>query len=161
MVARQFIKPRLPIARRRADQSMAISIKQLLVSILFIGFAIAALLNHERAYMLEFVKLATFGTFVVMAYEAWASAGERRAFYIGFLLWGGLYYLLYVVLQTERIDLGTDMLLLRFGGLLDHGRFCWALYEKTGHLLLSRVLGVDGRWVTVFFFSNRPRETSP
>jgi hypothetical protein len=134
---------------------MAISVKQLLVSVLLIGFSIAALLNHERPYMLEFVKLVTFGTLVVMAYEAWASAGERRFFYVGFLLWGGIYYLLYVVVQTQRIDLGTEMLLLRFGRVLDHTGFAWALYEKTGHLLLSLVFGVVGSWVTVYFYRKR------
>jgi hypothetical protein len=134
---------------------MAISVKQLLLSVLLVGFAIAALLYHERAYMLEFVKLVSFGTLAVMAYEAWASAGERRAYYLGFLLWGGLYYLLYVVVRTERIDLGTDMLLVRFGRLLDHGGFTWALYEKTGHLLLSLVFGVIGSWVTVYFYRKR------
>jgi hypothetical protein len=136
---------------------MAISVKQLLLSVLLVGFAIAALLNHERAFMLEFVKLVTFGALAVTAYEAWASGGERRAFYIGFLLWGGLYYLLYVIIQTERIDLGTEMLLLRFGRLLDHSGFTWALYEKTGHLLLSLVFGVIGSWLTVYFYRKRQR----
>ena len=98
---------------------MAVSIKQLLVSILFVGFAISALLNHERAYMLEFVKLAVFGTLVAMAYGIWATADEDRAFCTGFLLWGGLYYLLFVVIQTDRVDLGTEMLLMRLGRQLD------------------------------------------
>jgi hypothetical protein len=138
---------------------MAVSIKQLLVSILFVGFAISALLNHERAYMLEFVKLATFGTLVVMAYGVWATAGEDRAFCAGFLLWGGFYYLLFVVLQTDRIDLGTEMLLARLGTQLDltSPRFTWALYEKTGHLLISLVSGVIGSWVTVYFYRKRQR----
>ena len=136
---------------------MAISVKQLLVSILFVGFAISALLNHERAYMLEFVKLATFGTLVAMAYGIWASAGEDRAFCTGFLLWGGLYYLLFVVIQTEHFDLGTDILLSRLARPLDHVGFAWALYEKTGHLLISLVSGVIGSWVTVFFYRKRQR----
>ena len=57
--------------------NMAVSLKQLLVSILFVGFAMAAMLNHERPYMLEFVKLATFGTLVAMAYGIWATSANR------------------------------------------------------------------------------------
>ena len=136
---------------------MAISVKQLLVSILFVGFAIAAILNHQRPYMLECVKLTVFGTLVVMAYGVWATVGEARAFCAGFLLWGGLYYLLFVVIQTDRVDLGTDMLLTRVGSQLDLAspRFTWALYEKTGHLLISLVSGVIGSWVTVYFYRKR------
>ena len=139
---------------------MAISVKQLLVSILFVCFAIAALINHDRAFMLEFVKIVTFGTLVVMAYGIWASAGEHRAFCAGFLLWGGLYYLLFVVIQTKRLDLGTDILLLRLGRRLDHAGFSWALYERTGHLLLSILFGLIGGWVTVYFFRKRQRMLS-
>jgi hypothetical protein len=141
---------------------MAISVKQLLVSILFFGFAIAALINHERAYMLEFVKLVTFASFAVMAYGIWAGMGEPRAFCTGFLLWGGLYYLLFVVLQTELFDLGTDTLLLLLGRrlALDHAGFSWALYEKAGHLLLSLVFGVFGGWLTVYFYRKRQRMLS-
>jgi hypothetical protein len=138
---------------------MAVSVKQLLVSILFVGFVIAAVLNHQRPYMLEFVKLAVFGTLVVMAYGAWASAGEDRAYCAGFLLWAGIYYLLFVVIQTDRIDLGTEMLLTRLGVQLDRSspRFAWALYERTGHLLISIVSGVIGSWVTVYFYRKRQR----
>jgi hypothetical protein len=136
---------------------MAISVKQFLLSVLFVGFALAALLNHERAYMLEFAKLVTAGTLVLMAYGIWSSTGESRAYCAGFLLWGGLYYLLFVVIQTQRIDLGTDMLLVRLGRRLDHAGFTWALYEKTGHLLLSLLFGVVGSWVTVYFDRKRRR----
>jgi hypothetical protein len=136
---------------------MAISVKQLLLSVLFVGFAIAALLNHERPYMLEFVKLVTVGTLIMMAYGIWASAGESRAYCAGFLLWGGLYYLLFVVMETRRIDVGTDMLLRRLAMRLDQSGFAWALYEKTGHLLLSLLFGVVGSWVTVYFYRKRRR----
>lgn len=67
---------------------MALSLKHFLLLILFAGFALAALMNSERTFMIEFVKLVTFGTLVVMAYGAWASAGETRAYCAGFLLWG-------------------------------------------------------------------------
>ncbi len=136
---------------------MAISVRQLLVTVLFSCFALAALINHERTFMLEFVKIVTFGALVAMAYGAWAGAGENRAFCAGFVLWGGLYYLLFVVIQTERFDLGTDVLLLRLGRRLDHAGFSWALYEKTGHLLLSILFGLVGGWVTVYFYRKRQR----
>jgi hypothetical protein len=136
---------------------MAISVKQLLLSVLFVGFAIAALLNHERAYMLEFVKFVTAGTLVFMAYGVWASVAESRAYCAGFLLWGGLYYLLFVVIETRRFDIGTDMLLRRLGMQMDQSGFAWALYEKIGHLLLSLLFGVVGSWVTVYFYRQRQR----
>ena len=92
-----------------------------------------------------------------MAYGIWATAGEDRAFCTGFLLWGGLFYLLFVVIQTDRVDLGTEMLLMRLGKQLNltSPRFTWALYEKTGHLLISIVSGVIGSWVTVYFYRKR------
>jgi hypothetical protein len=75
------------------------------------------------------------------------------------LLWAGIYYLLFVVIQTDRIDLGTEMLLTRLGVQLDRSspRFAWALYERTGHLLISIVSGVIGSWVTVYFYRKRQR----
>jgi len=139
---------------------MAVSLKQFLFLILFAAFALAALLNSERAFMLELVKFTTFSTLVAMAYGIWANAGERRAYCIGFLLWGGIYYALFVVVQAKRIDLGLDNLLLWLGQLLDRayqGRIIWAVYEKTGHLLLSLLLGIIGGWVTVYFYRKRQR----
>jgi hypothetical protein len=49
------------------------------------------------------------------------------------------------------------MLLVRLGRRLDHAGFTWALYEKTGHLLLSLLFGVVGSWVTVYFDRKRRR----
>jgi hypothetical protein len=33
----------------------------------------------------------------------------------------------------------------------------WAVYEKTGHLLLSLLFGLVGGWVTVYFYRQRQR----
>jgi len=134
---------------------MAISVKQFLLLILFAGFALAALMNSERVFMLEIVKLVTFGTLVVMAYGIWANAGETRAYCTGFVLWGGFYYVTFVIFPSQRIDLGTDTLLLWLGRRLESGRIMWAVYEKTGHLLLSLFFGVIGGWVTVYFYRKR------
>jgi hypothetical protein len=51
------------------------------------------------------------------------------------------------------------MLLSRLGVQLDRSspRFAWALYERTGHLLISLVSGVIGSWVTVYFYRKRQR----
>jgi hypothetical protein len=139
---------------------MAFSVKHFLLLILFSGFALAALINSERALMIEVVKLVTFGALVLTAYGIWANAGERRAYCAGFVLWGGLYYALFVVIQSERIDLGTDILLLWLGQRLDRltqGGIVWAVYEKTGHLLLSILFGLVGGWVTVYFYRQRQR----
>jgi hypothetical protein len=136
---------------------MALSLKHFLLLILFAGFALAALIHSERAFMLEIVKFVSFVTLVVMAYGIWTNSGEPRAYCAGFVLWGGVYYFLFVVLETRRIDLGTDHLLLWLGWTLEGGRVIWAVYEKTGHLLLSLLFGIVGGWVTVYFYRKRPR----
>jgi hypothetical protein len=136
---------------------MAFSLKQFLLLVLFCGFALAALMNSEQSFMIELVKLVTFGALVLMAYAAWANTGERRAYCIGFVLWGGIYYFLFVVLRTSRLDLGTDTFILWLGHRLESGRVIWAVYEKTGHLLFSLLFGIIGAWVTVFFYRHRSR----
>jgi hypothetical protein len=136
---------------------MSFSIKQLLLLVLFIGFSIAAMLNSERAFMIECVKAFTLLTLILMAYTAWAFTGERRAYCIGFLLWGGIYYALFVVLRTHRVDVGTERFLLWLGPQLDKGKIMWAVFEKTGHLLLSLLFGLIGAWITVYFYRIRQR----
>ncbi len=136
---------------------MALSLKQLLLLILFAGFALAALRYSERTFMIELVKVVAFATLVLMAYATWANVGERRAYCAGFVLWGGIYYTLFVVLRSHRIDIGTDTFLLWLGPKLDSGRIMWAVFEKTGHLLLSLLFGILGAWVTVYFFRRRTR----
>jgi hypothetical protein len=136
---------------------MALSLKQFLLLILFAAFALAALLNSERTFMIETVKLVTFATLVLMAYGVWANVGESRAYCIGFLLWGGIYYALFVVMRSHRIDFGTERLLLWLGPKLDSGRIMWAVFEKTGHLLFSLFFGIVGAWVTVYCYRRRQR----
>jgi hypothetical protein len=140
---------------------MAIGLKQFLLLILFAGFALAALMNSERPFMVELVKAITFGALVAMAYGVWAFNGERRAYCAGFLLWGGFYYVTHVVMQSRSIDLGTDTLILWLGQQLETGRIIWAVYEKVAHLLLSLVFGWIGGWVTVSFYRIRQRERQP
>jgi hypothetical protein len=134
---------------------MAISIKQFLLLILFIGFALAALMHSERTFMIETVKLVTFAALVLMAYGAWSNVGERRAYCAGFLLWGGIYYVLFVVMKSHRIDVGTDTFLRWLRFQLESGRIMWAVFEKTGHLLFSLFFGIIGAWVTVYFYRRR------
>jgi hypothetical protein len=134
---------------------MPLSLKQFLLLVLFAGFALAALMNSERPMMLEWVKLVTFLTLLFMAYGAWANTGESRAYCAGFLLWGGFYYLTFVVIQSRRIDLGTDHMLLWIGHYLESGRVIWAVYEKIGHLVLSLLFGIVGGSVTVCFYRKR------
>jgi hypothetical protein len=136
---------------------MAFSLKQFLLVILFVGFALAALMNSEQAFMVELVKLVTFLTLALMAYGIWSNVGQRRAYCAGFLLWGGIYYALFVVLRTEPIDIGTDTFILWLGHKLETGRIIWAVYEKTAHLLLSLLFGIIGAWITVFFYRQRSR----
>jgi hypothetical protein len=136
---------------------MALSLKQLLLLVLFTAFALAALLNSERTFMVETVKIVTLGALVLMAYGAWANLGERRAYCLGFLLWGGIYYLLFVVLRTHRIDVGADTFLAWLSIKLSNGRMMYAVFEKTGHLLFSLLFGIVGAGVTVYFYRQRRR----
>jgi hypothetical protein len=136
---------------------MALSLKHFLLLILFAAFALAALTHSERAWMLEIVKFVTFGALIVMAYGIWAYAGERRAFRAGFVLWGGAYYLFYVIVQSRPIDLGTDRMINWLFWKLEPGRGIWAVFEKSSHLLFSLLFGIIGGWVTVYFYRRRER----
>jgi hypothetical protein len=140
---------------------MAFSLRHFLLLILYAGFALAALMNSERTFMLETVKLVTFAVLVLMAYGAWTNVGARRAFCCGFVLWGGIYYALFVAIRTNRIDIGTERFLLWLGPKLDAGRIMWAVFEKTGHLLFSLFFGILGAWVTVYFYRRRQQALSP
>jgi hypothetical protein len=134
---------------------MAFSLKQFLLLVLFCGFALAALMNSEQTFMIELVKLVTCGALIIMAYAAWSSVGERRAYCLGFVLWGGIYYFLFVVLRTSRLDIGTETFILWLGNHLQSGRVIWAVYEKTAHLLLSLLFGIVGAWTTTHFYRKR------
>lgn len=134
---------------------MALSLKHFMLLVLFAAFALAALTHSERAYMLEIVKFVTFGTLVVMAYGIWAYAAQRRAYRVGFALWGVAYYLFYVVIESRSIDLGTDRLVNWLFWKLEPGRGIWAMFEKTSHLLFSLLFGIGGGWVTVYFYRQR------
>jgi hypothetical protein len=136
---------------------MALSLKHFLLLVLFACFALAALTHSERAYMLEIVKFVTFGTLVVMGYGVWAYAGERRAYRAGFVLWGGAYYLFYVIVQSRPIDVGTDRLVNWLFWKLEPGRGIWAVFEKSSHLLFSLLFGIIGGWVTIYFYQERRR----
>jgi hypothetical protein len=136
---------------------MGLSLKHFLLLVLFAGFALAALTHSERAYMLEIVKFVTFATLIVMAYGIWAYAGERRAYRAGFVLWGGAYYLFYVILQSRLIDVGTDRFINWLFWKLEPGRGIWAVFEKSSHLLFSLLFGIIGGWMTVYFYRERQR----
>ena len=139
---------------------MALSLKHFLLLILFAAFSLAALTHSERAWMLEIVKFVTFGTLVMMGYGVWAYAGERRAYRAGFVLWGGAYYLLYVIIGSRPVDIGTDRLVSWLFWQLESGRGMWAVFEKSSHLLFSLLFGIAGGWVTVYFYRKRQRRLS-
>jgi hypothetical protein len=92
-----------------------------------------------------------------MAYGIWAYAAEERGYRVGFVLWGGVYYVLYVVFHSRPIDLGTDRLVSWLFWKLEPGRGIWAVFEKASHLLFSLLFGIAGGWVTVFFYRQRAR----
>jgi hypothetical protein len=121
----------------------------------------------------------TLGILIGMAYGAWMSTGESRAFRLGFLCWGVLYFLLF----KKIFDVGlSDLVSRAFRGLLnliwgesggvpqdwtlpeppilsERGTvdFEYSNFYITCHSLLLLLIGLIGGWVTVYFYRKRVR----
>jgi hypothetical protein len=59
---------------------MAFSIKQLLFSMAVVAFGLVALLSEFKPLLGHLFDLLTLGILIGMAYGAWMSTGESRAF---------------------------------------------------------------------------------
>jgi hypothetical protein len=88
---------------------MSFSIKQFLFCIAVVVIGLAALANADKLFIKELIDLLTVGILIFMAYSAWTSDGQRRAFRIGFVLWGLLYYWFF----KHNFDIGTTEILFR------------------------------------------------
>lgn len=147
---------------------MSFSVKQLFVVVLVISAGLAALANADKPFVAAVMRLSILAVLVIVAYSIWTSEGEPRAFRIGFLSWGGLYFLLHVVLDVESLHFGTRSLLSPLlklqpdvferdtQGVITgvHG----SLYDqffRIGHCLFALLFGLIGGWVTVYFYRKR------
>jgi hypothetical protein len=158
---------------------MAFSIKQLLFSMAVVAFGLVALLSGFKPLLGYLFDLLTLGILIGMAYGAWMSTGESRAFRLGFLCWGVLYFLLF----KKIFDVGlSDLVSRAFRGLLnliwgesggvpqdwtlpeppilsERGTvdFEYSNFYITCHSLLLLLIGLIGGWVTVYFYRKRVR----
>jgi hypothetical protein len=136
---------------------VAISVKQLLILAVYVSVALATLANAGKGLSHEVAQLITLGTLIAIAYGIWTSSGETRAFRVGFVIWGSVYFLLFVVIQTRWIDIGAGELLrvLRNQMVPDpNGAF---EFRMIGDEFLSLLCGLIGGWVTVYFYRKRQR----
>lgn len=150
---------------------MAFNVKQLLVCVAVVAFALAALVMANKPYVTSLGRFATIGFHVFMSYEIWTTEGERRAFRVGFLACGCVYFLFHVVLNVDALNFGTATLISPLLTVIHpdvyvrdsqgtitgiHG----ILYENfflVGHCFLTLLFGVIGGWITVYFYRKRQK----
>ncbi len=145
---------------------MAFSIKQLLFCIAVVAFGLMAMFSVSKPDLGTLFDLLTLGILIGMAYGAWLSTGESRAFRVGFLGWALLYFFLFV----KKFDVGIyDLADLAYRatvppaflpstprGGFDPG-FGYSNYYRVFHCLFLLLLGLVGGWVTVYFYRKRQR----
>jgi len=150
---------------------MSFSVKQLLAVVLIISAGFAALANADKVIVNSMTQFAVLIVLVLVAYGNWVSDQEARAFRIGFLAWGGIYFLFHVVMPGNYLNLGTDWLLYPLLNTLQP-----EVYERDsqgvitgvhgglqhrflliGHRSLTLFVGLIGGWVTVYFYRKRQR----
>jgi hypothetical protein len=159
-------------AIKTGDIAMAFSIKQFLFAIAIFALGLVALLNADLPLIAETIEFITFMELILVGYGIWVSAGEQRAFRIGFLAWGGLYFIatkwwqialsfatgkliqaMALSFEPTRIsDLhgSGDPYLAASGDWLNR-------FEVIGHCLFALLLGLIGGCITVYFYRKRQK----
>ena len=143
---------------------MAFSIKQLLFCMAVVAFGLVAMLSQNKPVLGKLFDLLTLGIVIAVAYGAWLSTGESRAFRVGFLGWAVLYFFLF----KQKFDVGIYDLVNRayratqppvveptppgFGVGWGYSNF-----YPVFHCLFLLLLGVVGGWITVYFYRKRQR----
>jgi hypothetical protein len=95
---------------------MAFSVKQLLVWMAVLAFGLVALVSEDKPILGKLFDLLTLGILIGMAYGAWLSTGESRAFRVGFLCWAFLYFFLF----KKIFDVGiSDLISSAYRELID------------------------------------------
>ena len=138
---------------------MSFSIRHILIVVVYVSVGLVALNNAYPMSSRLVVQLLSLATLVLCTYEIWASEGETRVFRIGFVLWGRVYYLLFVIIQTWRVNLGTSAIVEWFVRSLALYRDGDSHNQIMGivHPLAALVYGVVGGWVTIHFYRKRQR----
>jgi hypothetical protein len=157
---------------------MAFSIKVLLFWMAVVAFGLVAMLSENKPVLGQLFDLLTLGILIAMAYGAWLSTGESRAFRLGFLCWALLYFFLF----KKIFDVGISGLISSgYRELIDHawratggvgdmtlpeppvftergvGEYVYPNFHLVNHSLLLLLVGVIGGWVTVYFYRKRER----
>jgi hypothetical protein len=120
----------------------------------------------------------TLGILIAMAYGAWLTHGESRAFRVGFLCWAVLYFILF----KKTFEIGVpELMRLAYnralqtptathtwvggsggvGGVFVPGPYRFMNFHPVSHSLVLLLLGLIGGWVTVYFYRKRQRMISP
>src|SRR3954463_4473010 len=161
---------------------MSFSIKQLLLCMAVMAIGLMALANAGKPFVKELIDLLTLCTLIWMAYFAWISDGPRRAFRLGFVSWGVLYYWLF----KHAFDIGTTRLLVLLSaafrnldqrvsnpnnpasGISAPDLFGppqiasptaeWEeSYYSIGNALFLLLFALIGGWITLYFYRKRQR----
>jgi hypothetical protein len=156
---------------------MAFSIKHLLFCISVLAIGLVAMFSQDKPILGKLFDLLTLGILIGVAYGAWLSTGESRAFRVGFLCWALLYFFLF----KKIFDVGIADLVssayrelnnrANFGALPQNFTlpqpsvfsergvvdFTYPKFYLTCHSLSLLLVGLIGGWVTVFFYRKRQR----
>jgi len=150
------------------------SLRSFLVAVAFCAVAIAALLNASEAWLAG-VATVTIGLFMVEALVAIYCPGARRAFAVGFLVWGAIYFAVHNFLLAGYSSsvLGTAMILqLAFEGMhpetsasiRSHSGFAlghyYELYMHIGEFLWTLVLGGCGGLLARMLWQRKLQQTA-
>jgi hypothetical protein len=141
---------------------MSFSIRQLLVAVAYVGFAITALRNIDYPLFATVVEWLVIGTLLSSAYRSWADKGEARCFHAGFVI-AVVLYLITVGILAQRLRYQAPPYI--FGPVRDLllppgiASIPWVsdTFERAAHFLASLVVGLFCAWLTAFLYRERLR----
>jgi hypothetical protein len=164
---------------------MSFSIKQLLFLTSVVAVCLVALTNASRPLVPPLMQMLLFAVLASMAYGAYLSTGERRAFRVGFLCWviamgtfgmtgaGNPYALLQAVFDRAaplfKPKAEELMALNPFPGAISNSVLTFSRTEppteyewedsfrRVGFSIIPMIWGFIGGWVTVLVYRKRQR----
>jgi hypothetical protein len=151
---------------------MAFSLKQFLFAIATFALGLVALLNADLPLIAETIEFTTFMALILVGYGIWVSAGEQRAFRIGFVAWGGLYFVATKWWQIALSFAATKLIHAlalsfepsRISDLRGSGDpyseasgYWFNRFEVIGHCLFALLFGLIGGCITVYFYRKRQK----
>ena len=148
---------------------MTFSIRHLLFVMLVVAFGVAALTNANLPLVAELFDVFTPLTIIILGYMAWVSVGEQRSFRIGFVTWGGIYFLAtrwwhfaFYFATGQLLWLLHEPLKPNFrhlsGDPFQRAEVDWMnRFDTIAHSLFALLFGLIGGWVTVYYYRKRQR----